>query len=69
VVSGREDMLGASGEAIEDFESEGWARVRGEQWRVTSSAPLTRGQSLRVTGIDGLTLRVVPANSSRGEAQ
>ncbi len=64
VVSGREDMLGASGEAIEDFERDGWARVRGEQWRVTSPAPLIRGQSVRVTGIDGLTLHVEPTSGN-----
>jgi membrane-bound serine protease (ClpP class) len=64
VVSGREDMLGASGEAIEDFEREGWAQVRGEQWRVTSPAPLIRGQRVRVTGIDGLMLRVEPTSGN-----
>src|SRR5256714_2536453 len=33
IVSGREQMLGARGEALGDFDREGWARVRGEQWR------------------------------------
>ncbi|HKA44529.1 MAG TPA: nodulation protein NfeD [Burkholderiales bacterium] len=60
VVSGREDILGASGEALEAFEREGWARVRGENWRVVSNAPLGQGQRVRVRGIDGLTLRVEP---------
>ena len=60
VVSGREQMLGASGEALEDFQGEGWARVRGEQWRVRTGVPVHRGQRLRVTGMKGLVLDVVP---------
>jgi membrane-bound serine protease (ClpP class) len=60
VVSGRENMLGADGEALEDIEREGWARVRGENWRVVSARPLACGQKVRVVGIDGLTLRVEP---------
>jgi membrane-bound serine protease (ClpP class) len=60
VVSGREHMLGAAGEALEDFSGEGWARVRGEQWRVRAGVPVRRGQRLRVTGMKGLILDVVP---------
>ena len=58
VVSGREHMIGASGEAIEDFEGEGWARVRGESWRVRASGAVHRGDRLRVTSMDGLVLTV-----------
>jgi membrane-bound serine protease (ClpP class) len=58
VVSGREDLIGAAGEALEDFETEGWARVRGETWRVRSNAPVRRGDRLRVAGMDGLILTV-----------
>jgi len=60
VVSGREHMLGAPGEALEDFDGEGWARVRGEQWKVRASRPVRRGQKLRVTGMRGLVLNVEP---------
>jgi membrane-bound serine protease (ClpP class) len=60
VVSGREHMLGAPGEALEDFQGEGWARVRGEQWRVRAGVAVRRGQKLRVTGMKGLVLDVVP---------
>jgi membrane-bound serine protease (ClpP class) len=59
VVTGREQMIGAPGEAMEDFAGEGWARVRGEQWRVRAGAPVRRGQRLRVTGMKGLVLDVV----------
>ena len=60
VVSGREELVGAPGEALEDIAGEGWARVHGERWRVRSSAPLKRGQALRVAAIDGLVLEVTP---------
>jgi membrane-bound serine protease (ClpP class) len=60
VVSGREDMIGARGVALDDMQSEGWARVHSETWRIVSRVPLARGQKLRVTGIDGLTLSVEP---------
>lgn len=56
VVSGREYLIGASAEAMEDFEREGWAQVRGETWRVRSNAPVRRGDRLRVVGMDGLVL-------------
>ena len=59
VVTGREQMIGAPGEAMEDFAGEGWARVRGEQWRVRAAGPVRRGQRLRVTGMKGLVLDVV----------
>src|SRR5688572_950426 len=58
VVSGREYLIGAPAEAIEDFEQEGWARVQGETWRVRSSVPVRQGQRLKVTSIEGLVLNV-----------
>src|SRR5262245_40398681 len=64
VVTGREQMLGATGEALGDFDAEGWARVRGEQWKVRTSRPVRRGQKLRVTGMQGLVLSVEPAGDN-----
>jgi len=58
VVSGREHMIGAAGEALEDFQGEGWARVRGESWRVRAAVPVRRGERVRVTSMDGLVLTV-----------
>jgi len=66
VVSGREEMIGAPGEALEDFAREGWARVHGERWKVRSSAPVRRGERLRVTAIDGLTLEVAREGNLEG---
>ncbi|MGW8182570.1 MAG: NfeD family protein [Burkholderiales bacterium] len=68
VVSGREQMIGSIGEMLEDLETEGWARVESERWRVVSAQPLRRGQKIRVVGVTGLTLRVeaeVNDNSGR----
>ena len=58
VVSGREYLIGAPGEALEDFDAEGWARVQGETWRVRAGSPVRRGDRLRVKAIDGLVLTV-----------
>jgi membrane-bound serine protease (ClpP class) len=60
VVSGSEDMIGARGVVLGDMQSEGWARVHSETWRIVSRVPLMRGQEVRVTGIDGLMLSVEP---------
>ncbi len=60
VVSGREQMLGATGEVLENVAGETYARVHGEIWKVRSGIPLERGQAVRVTGIDGLLLTVAP---------
>lgn len=68
VVSGREEMAGALGEVLEDFDSEGWVSVHGERWRVTSAVPLKRGQRVKVTGIDGLTLRVEAKHGDNGRS-
>src|SRR5438477_147686 len=60
VVSGREQMIGARAEALDDFEREGWARVQGEQWKVRVPGAVRRGQKLRVIGMHGLVLDVEP---------
>jgi membrane-bound serine protease (ClpP class) len=71
VVSGAEHIVGASGVVLDDMQTQGWARVQGESWRIVSSAPLVRGQKVRVTRIDGLTLNVEPEqdrSSARAES-
>lgn len=66
VVSGREELVGAAGEALEDLQGEGWARVHGERWRVRCAVPLKRGERLRVTAIHGLVLDSVPDSRNGG---
>ena len=58
VVSGQEDMVGARGRVSDVAAGETWAIVHGERWRVQAEAPLALGQAVRVTGLEGLTLRV-----------
>ena len=61
VVSGREELIGSSGEVLEDFDGkDGWARVHGENWRIRSKQPLGRGQKIRVVRMDGLIFDVEP---------
>jgi membrane-bound serine protease (ClpP class) len=58
VVSGAEEMIGAIGEALEDFEHSGQVRVHSEIWSAESARPVRRGQRVRVVALRGLTLTV-----------
>jgi len=61
VVSGREELVGSSGEVLEDFDGkDGWARVHGENWRIRCKQPLNSGQKIRVVRMDGLIFDVEP---------
>ncbi len=58
VVSGAEEMLGAIGESLEDFDARGRIRVHSESWVAQSDHPVRRGERVRVVAMDGLTLKV-----------
>jgi membrane-bound serine protease (ClpP class) len=58
VVTGREAMIGAHAEAMEDFDETGQVWVHGERWHAVSDRPVHKGDKLRVTAIDGLLLSV-----------
>jgi membrane-bound serine protease (ClpP class) len=60
VVTGTEQLVGDSAEAVSDFDGTGQVRIYGEQWNAISSVPVTRGQRLRIDRVDGLTLHVSP---------
>jgi membrane-bound serine protease (ClpP class) len=60
VVTGAEEMIGATGEILADMEHEGWARIHSEQWRVRSTVPLKRGSRVRVRARNDLILDVEP---------
>jgi membrane-bound serine protease (ClpP class) len=60
VVSGREQLIGATGVALTDVYHEGEVFVHSERWSAVSNSPLNKGQTIKVTGIDGLTLIVCP---------
>lgn len=61
VVSGVEQLVGSIAEAEEDFAGRGTVFVHGETWNARSGTPITKGQSVRVTHVDGLLLTVEPA--------
>jgi membrane-bound serine protease (ClpP class) len=58
VVTGKEALVGAEGEAVAWQGAEGRVRVHGEIWRARSAAPLTPGTHVKVTDRDGLVLVV-----------
>jgi len=60
VVTGAEEMIGASGEILEDMGRTGWARIHGEHWQVRSAGPLMRGSRVRVCAREDLVLDVEP---------
>lgn len=62
VVSGREQLIGATGAALEDFESEGEVFVHSERWHAVSESPIQEDQAILVIGLDGLTLKIRPAD-------
>jgi membrane-bound serine protease (ClpP class) len=60
VVSGHQTLVGATGHVIASVTGENWAEVQGERWRVAAPRMLAPGEHVRVTAVDGLTLRVQP---------
>ncbi len=65
VVTGAEEMIGASGEILADMEHEGWARVHSERWQVRSKVPLKRGSPVRVRARHDLILDVEPMQGEK----
>ena len=58
VATGREAMLGARVEVIDDFSGRGLVRLHGEIWQAASRVPLTKGAHARIVAIDDLILTV-----------
>jgi membrane-bound serine protease (ClpP class) len=67
VVSGAEQLPRLAATALEDFAREGDVRVRGERWRARSANPIKKGQTLKITRVDGLTLEVEPPTNNDKE--
>jgi membrane-bound serine protease (ClpP class) len=61
VVTGKEALLGAEGEALNWQQDEGRVRVQGEIWRARAAHPLTPGTRVKVVNREGLVLLVEPA--------
>ncbi len=62
---GQEELVGSEARVLEDFEGKGHVRLMGERWHARSSRPLLKGQTVRVTSIDGLTVEVEPLEEHR----
>jgi membrane-bound serine protease (ClpP class) len=63
-MSGKEGIIGETGEALAVLNPSGIVRVHGEIWKAESvSGHINMGQKVRVTAIKDLTLFVELANS------
>ena len=60
VRTGAEGLVGERAEVIEECRPQGRVKVYGEIWNATSSDGVGVGETVRVTGVDGLTLTVEP---------
>jgi len=69
VVSGREELVGAAGVAMESFDSDGHVYVHSERWNAIAEAPVREDQAVVVTGLDGLKLRVRPVSPESQEQE
>ncbi len=56
--TGTEGMVGLVGVADSEIHRQGRVRVRGEYWAARSERPIAPGKTVRVVGIDDLTLQV-----------
>lgn len=66
---GQEAVLHAHAEALTRFEADGHTgyrghvRLHGERWQARSASPISEGDVVRVTALEGLTVTVVPLES------
>ncbi|MFN0084770.1 MAG: NfeD family protein [Blastocatellia bacterium] len=58
VKAGTSRMIGQRGKAVMDVAPEGRVFVGGEYWWAYSRGKIAEGESVRVIGLDGLTLEV-----------
>lgn len=64
-VYGEEAIVGAEAEAEEDFvDGKGKVWLEGESWTARSAAPISKGDRVLVTALDGLTLDVEPVGAA-----
>ncbi len=64
VLTGAAGLLDEVGIARTDISTEGRIFVHGEYWNAVSAAPIPAGSRVRITGVDGLTVRVEQAGSA-----
>jgi len=64
VVSGLEELVGSKAIVVDDFQEQGTVRIHSESWNAHSNTALQKGQPVKVTQVDGLTLEVEPLPSA-----
>jgi membrane-bound serine protease (ClpP class) len=69
VVSGREELVGAAGVALENFAGEGHVFIHGERWNAMAETPVRAHQAVVVTAVEGLTLKVRPSSANTQEQE
>lgn len=64
--SGPEALIGSLGTARERLAPHGIVKIGAELWRAESSTPVETGQTVRVTGTEGMTMLVdsIPPDSA-----
>lgn len=60
VVTGEEQLIGKPATVIDWSGGKGHVHVHGERWQARSARPIEKGQTVRITGVDGLVLTVEP---------
>ena len=60
VTTGAEGLIGERAEVISECTPAGRVRVHGEIWNARCAGGAARGEPVRVTAVDGLTLTVEP---------
>ena len=65
VTTGEAGMIGMKGRADTEIAPEGTVFIRGELWRARAIIRIAAGESVRVVGVDGLTLEVEPTDKDQ----
>jgi membrane-bound serine protease (ClpP class) len=61
IVTGVEGLVGSKAEVIEACDPRGRVRFRGEIWHAHCDSRAAIGETVTITGVQGLTLRVEPS--------
>jgi membrane-bound serine protease (ClpP class) len=57
-VSGLQNVIGAGGESMADFDTNGMVKIQGELWQASTDTPLHAGDRIKVLGVEGLHMKV-----------
>ncbi len=63
-LTGQRGLVGQIGVVKQALEPEGKVFVHGELWQATAGTPIEDGRKVRITGVEGLTLTVEPAEEA-----